>query len=52
MKDNFFQKNSLNIQTAEVENKNYHGFNMDYEINCGEKEFQVEELEVFHIIIE
>ena len=50
VKDNFFQKNSLNIQTAKVANKNFHEFTMDYEINCGEKEFQVEELEVFHVV--
>ena len=52
VRDNLFQISSLNIKKVNEANKRFTGFSKDYEINCGEKEFQVEELEVFHIIIE
>ena len=50
LEGNLFEKSSLNIHTKEDANAFFTGFTSDYEINGGEKEFQVKELEVFQII--
>ena len=50
LENNLFEKSSLNIHTKEEANAFFTGFTSDYEINGGEKVFQVEELEVFQII--
>ena len=50
LENNLFEKSSLNIDIKEEANSFFIGFTSDYEINGGEKEFQVEELEVFQII--
>ena len=48
--DNLFKKISFDIHTKEYDNTFFSGFTSDYEINGGEKELQVEELEVFQRI--
>ena len=48
---NLFEKSSLNVQTKQNANKYFIEFNSDYEINGGEQEFQVKELEIFQIKI-
>ena len=50
LKDDLFNKSSLNIEKKELANKDFTYFEKDYEINGGEPEFQAEELEVFKII--
>ena len=50
LRDNLFKKSSWNMQTKEEANKYFTHFESDYEINGGELEFQIEELEVFQII--
>ena len=50
LEGNLFEKSSLNIHKKEDANAFFTGFTSDYEINGGEKEFKVEELEVFQII--
>ena len=50
LNDNLFEKSTWNMQTKEVANKYFKHFESDYEINGGELEFQIVELEVFQII--
>ena len=50
LENNLFEKSSLNIHTKEDANVFFTSFTSDYEINGGEKEFQVEELEVFQVL--
>ena len=51
LKDDLFNiKSSLNIKKKDIANKYFTYFDKDYEINGGESEFQVEEIEVFKII--
>ena len=50
LEDNLFKKISFDIHTKEYDNTFFSGFTSDYEINGGEKEFQVEELEVFQVL--
>ena len=45
-----FKRSSLNICKKALANESFTYFDKDYEINGGEKEFQIEELEVFKII--
>ena len=50
IENNLFEKTSINTQTAKHANCFFSGFTTDYELNGGEKEFQVKELEIFEII--
>ena len=49
IKYNLFEKSWLNILKKDEANKYFSGFSTDYEINGGEREFQIAELEVFQI---
>ncbi len=50
IKENLFEKSTLNIQTKDNANKYFSEFTSDYEINGGENEFQAEEIEFFKIV--
>ena len=49
---NDFSKNENNTYDKNNANRLYSGFNRDYELNGGEKNFSVAEIEVFQIILE
>ena len=49
---NDFSKNENGTYDKNNANKCYSGFNRDYELNDGEKNFSVAEIEVFQIILE
>ena len=50
LKNNLFEKSSLNMHKKDMANKFFSDFTTDYEINGGENEFQVDEIEVFQVI--
>ncbi len=49
---NDFSKNENGTCLKNNANYSYSGFNRDYELNDGEKNFSVTEVEVFQIILE
>ena len=49
---NDFSKNENYTFDKNNANHHYSGFNRDYELNGGEKNFSVAEIEVFQIILE
>jgi len=49
LRNNLFEKSSLNIRTMKDAHYRFSGFESDYELTGGEDAFQVKELEVFQI---